>query len=207
MNNNNNNNNNNKNNINNNTNINNRTLIIRLSNCGKSYFMKYILLRKQEPNFMIIKSLNHYANIKAQTSDESQPLNENENTTVVFDDMLLSKQGSNNDLFFTGGRHNNIDIYYTSQGYFDLPKNTIRNNSNIYFLIKQSLRDIKLLFHDIAGLDMKLEEWKELCRRPWEKHYDYLQIDRLAKTGHGRCTIRNCNKITYIECTSETKPF
>ena len=80
-------------------------------------------------------------------------------TTVVFDDMLLSKQESNIDLFFfTRGHHNNIDIYYISHTNFHLPKNTIRNNS---------LRDI-ILFHDIAGLDMNVEEWKQLCRKAWE---------------------------------------
>ena len=143
---------------------NNRTLIIGFSNCGKTYLMNHILHRKQEPIFITKKSLNQYPNIKAQTSDEIQPLNEHENSTVVFDDMLLSKQESNIDLFFTRGQHNNIDIYYISQRYFHLPKNTIPNNSNIIILFKQTLRDIILLFHDIAGLDMNLDEWKQLCR-------------------------------------------
>ena len=64
-----------------------------------------------------------------------------------------------------------------------------------------------LLFHDITGLDMNLEEWKELCRKAWENDYVYLQIDRFAKVGKGRYTIRNCNKNTYIEASTETKPF
>ena len=68
--------------------------------------------------------------------------------------MLLSKQESNIDLFFTRGHHNNIDIYYVSQSHFHLPKNTIRNSSNIIILFKQTLRDIILLFHDLAGLDI-----------------------------------------------------
>ena len=86
-------------------------------------------------------------------------------------------------------------------------KNTIRNNSNIIILFKQTLRDIILLFHDIAGLDMNLEEWKQFCRKAWENDYDYLQIARFAKIGNGRYTKRNCNKTTYTECTPETKPF
>ena len=191
----------------NSVNNNNRTLIIGFSNCGKTYLMNHILHQKQEPIFIITKSLNQYPNIKAQTSDEIQPLNEYENSVVVFDDMLLSKQESNIDLFFTRGRHNNIDIYYISQSYFHLPKNTTRNNSNIIILFKQNLRDIILLFHDIAGLDMNLDEWKQLCRKAWENDFDYLQIDRIAKIGNGRYTIRNCNKNNYIECTPETKPF
>ena len=103
-------------------NLNNRTLIIAFSSCGKTYLMNHILHQKQEPIFIITKSLNQYPKIKAQTSDEIQPLNEYENSVVVFDDMLLSKQESNIDLFFTRGRHNNIDIYYISQSYFHLPK-------------------------------------------------------------------------------------
>ena len=186
---------------------NNRTLIIGFSNCGKTYLMNHILFQKQEPIFIITKSLNQYSKIKAQTSDEIQPINEYENSVVVFDDMLLSKQESNIDLFLTRGRYNNIDIYFISQSYFHLPKNTIRNNSNKIILFKQTLRDIILLFHDIAGLDMNLEEWKQLCRKAWENDYDYLQIDRFVKIGNGRYTIRNCNKNKYIECTPETKLF
>ena len=187
-------------------NDNNRTLIIGFSNCGKTYLMNHILHQKHEPIFIITKSLNHYPNTKAQTSDEIQALNKYQNGIVVFDDLLLSKQEKNIDLFFTRGRHNNIDIYYISQSYFHLPKNTIRNNSNIIILFKQTLRDNILLFHDIAGLAMNLEEWKPLCRKAWENDYDYLQIDRFAKIGNGRYTIRNCNKNNYIECTPETKP-
>ena len=54
---------------------------------------------------------------------------------------------------------------------------------------------------------MKLDEWKQLCRKAWENDYDYLQIGRFAKIGNGRYTIRSCYKINYIECTPETKPF
>ena len=52
---------------------------------------------------IIKKSLNQYPNIEARTSDEIQPLENYENSTVVFDDMLLSKQESNNGLFFNIG--------------------------------------------------------------------------------------------------------
>ena len=78
---------------------------------GKTYLMTYILLHKQEPIYIFTKSLNQYPNIKAQTPDEIEPLENYENRIVVFDDMLLSKQESNTDLFFTRGRHNNIEFH------------------------------------------------------------------------------------------------
>ena len=98
--------------------VNNRTLIIGFSNCGKTNLMNHILHQKQEPILIITKSLNQYPNIKVQTSEEIQPIENYGNSTVVFDDMLLSKQESIFDLFLTRGRHSNIIIYYISQSYF-----------------------------------------------------------------------------------------
>ena len=76
--------------------------------------MNCILLQKEKPSFINTKSLNHYPNIKAQTSDEIQPLKIYENITVVFDDMLLSTNESHIYLFFLRGRHNDFDIGYMS---------------------------------------------------------------------------------------------
>ena len=72
--------------------------------------------------------------------------------------MLLSKQATTVDLFFTRGCHFFIDILYISLRFFHLSKLTIRKNSKIFNLFKQTPRDILLLLHDIAGLNMYLEE-------------------------------------------------
>ena len=143
----------------------NRTLIIGFSDCGKSCLMNHFLRQKQQPIFKITKSLYQYPKIKAQRSDQIQPIENYENSTVVFDDILLSTQESKIDLFFTRGRHNINDKHYMSQSYFHLPKNTIRKNSIIFSLFKQFLGDIVFLFHDIAGLDLILGEWNEFCRK------------------------------------------
>ena len=60
---------------------------------------------------------------------------------------------------------------------------------------------------DSAGLDINLQEWKQLCRKAWEEEYEYLQIDRFAKIREGKYTTKNCTKTTDIECNSETTPF
>ena len=54
--------------------MNNRTPIIGFSYFGKTYLMNHILHQKHEPNVIITKSLNQYPNIKAQTLDEIEPL-------------------------------------------------------------------------------------------------------------------------------------
>ena len=98
--------------------------------------MNYIVYQKN-PFYIITKSINQYPKIKPEVSNEIQPLENYENSTVVFDDVLLSEQESNIDLFVTRGRHQNIDIYYVSQSYFHLPKNTIRSNSNILIFLNK----------------------------------------------------------------------
>ena len=169
--------------------------------------MNYILLQKQEETLIFTESENQYPVITAQTLDEIQPFEIHENSTVFFDDMLLPKEESHFDPFFTKGRHNDIHKYYITQSFLHLPKNTIRNNSEIVIFFKQTQRNFILFFHDIAGLDMSPEEWKQFGRKAWENVYEYLQIDRFAKIGEGLYIIRTCIKTTYIDCTSETKPF
>ena len=121
--------------------------------------------------------------------------------------MLLSEHASNIDVVFAKGRHSKININYISQSYFHLPRKTFRNISNINILYKQILRAIILLFHDMAGSNRNLQEWKQVCRRAWENEYDYLQKDIFAKTAGSNCTIRNCDKTKYIESTHQTKTF
>ena len=70
---------------------NNRTLIIGFSNYSKIHLMNDILLQKQEPTFIITKSVNQYPKFNFQTSDDFQTMGKSGNSTVVFDDTLLSK--------------------------------------------------------------------------------------------------------------------
>ena len=102
-----------------------------------------------------------------------EELDKSENSFVVFDDILQSKQESNFDLFSTRGRHQNIDINYISQSCLHLPNNTNPKKSNIFIFFKQTLKDIILLFQDIAGLGMNLGEWKQRSRKAWLNDYDY----------------------------------
>ena len=95
-------------------------------------------------------------------SDEIKPPKEYEKATIVFDDVLGSSNSKYLDQFFIRGRHNNLDIYYLSQFYFDLPERTIRNNSDKIFLLNQTLKDIENIYRDVVGYDMSYDEIKEL---------------------------------------------
>ena len=133
------------NNNNNNTDIvstyeNHRHVIIGPSNVGKTYYMLKVLekMRNKRPNHIITRSSNQYPNYK--TSNEIKPINKYKGSVVSFDDMLGAKNSSQIVEFFTRGRHENIDVYYISQSYFALPRQSIRNNSDRLILFKQTLR-------------------------------------------------------------------
>ena len=180
-----------------NNNNNNRTLLVGPSFSGKTYLMLKILSRISDRDNYIITKLppEQYTNSKIkinEISDEIKPLNEYENGIIVFDDILGSSNSRFIDQFFIRGRHNNLDVYYQSQSYFDLPKRTIRNNSNKIILFNQTLKDIEHIYKDVAGYDMNDDEFKELCRKSWEEDYNYLYIDRSIKKHHGKNCI--CNK-------------
>ena len=165
---------------------NNRTLLVGPSFSGKTYLMLKILSRISDRDIYIITKSppEQYSNSDIEIreiSDEIKPLNEYENAIIVFDDVLGSSNSRDIDQFFIRGRHNNLDIYYLSQSYFDLPKRTIRNNSNKIILFNQTLKDIEHIYRDVAGYDMNYDEFKELCRKSWEEDYNYLCIDRSKK--------------------------
>ena len=191
---------------------NNRTLLVGPSFSGKTYLMLKILSRMPDRDIYIITKSppEQYTNSKIkikEITDEIKPLNEYENGIIVFDDILGSSNSRFIDQFFIRGRHNNLDIYYLSQSYFDLPKRTIRNNSNKIILFNQTLKDIEHIYRDVAGYDMNYDEFKELCRKSWEEDYNYLCIDRSKKRDQGRYCICNESKKTYIEATPQTNPF
>ena len=78
--------------------------------------------------------------------------------------MLGVRNGSQVDEFFTRGRLEDLDVYYISQSFFALPKQSIRNNSDRLILFKQTLRDVQRMYLDIGAFDMKYDEFKEMCR-------------------------------------------
>ena len=198
--------------IENGNNNNNRTLLVGPSFSGKTYLMLKILSRISNRDIYIITKSppEQFSSSKIKVkeiNDEIKPLNEYENGIIVFDDILGSSNSRFVDQFFIRGRHNNLDIYYLSQSYFDLPKRTIRNNSNKIILFNQTLKDIEHIDRDVAGYDMNYDEFKDLCRKSWEEDYNYLCIDRSKKRDQGRYCICNESKKNIYRSNTLDKTF
>ena len=186
---------------------NHRHVVIGPSNVGKTFYMLKILekIGNKRSIHIITRSPNQYPSYK--TSTEIKPINKYKGSVVIFDDMLGAKNSSQIDEFFTRGRHEDLDVYYISQSYFALPRQSIRNNSDILILFKQTLRDVQSMYYDIGAYDMKFDEFKEMCHKAWDERFNYLCIDMTKNKNDGKYRIFNENRPTYIDCICETEAF
>ena len=186
---------------------NHRHVVIGPSNVGKTYYMLKVLekIGNKRPIHIITRSPNQYPNYKSST--EIKPINKYKGSIVIFDDMLGAKNSSQIDEFFTRGRHEDIDVYYISQSYFGLPRQSIRNNSDRLILLKQTLRDVQSMYYDIGAYDMNYDEFKQMCHKAWNEGYNYLCIDMAKNKNEGKYRIFNESKTTYIDCIPESEPF
>ena len=190
------------------------TLIVGPSFCGKTHLLlnKFKLIRLCDSDkqiHIITRSPEQYEDVgskmKLEVGDLGLVVEEDlgdkstqdfRNCCVVFDDMLDSNHKLI-DPFFTRRRHNLCDVYYLSQSYFEVPKGTIRNNSNITILFQQTLKDIKHIYRDIAGFDLSYDEFKELCREAWKEKYNYLLINRLEDKNGSKYQVCNESNPNY----------
>ena len=142
-------------------------VVIGGRNLGKTSYMLKVLekIGNQRPIHIITRSPNQYPNYK--TSNKIMPINKYKGSIVIFDDMLGARNSSQIDEFFTRGRHEDLDVYYISQSYFGLPRQSIRNNSDRLILFKQTLRDVQSMYYDIGAYDMNYDEFKLLCHKAW----------------------------------------
>ena len=194
----------------------NRTLIVDPSFCGKTHLLlnKLQLIRLDNPEqkiCIITRSPEQYNKIEIEDVSVEEDLGDKsiqdfQNCCVVFDDMLDSNQKLI-DPFFTSGRHNDLDVYYLSQSYFDLPKRTIRNNSIIIILFQKTLKDVEHIYRDIAGFDMSNDEFKSLCREAWRDNYNFLLINRLEDKNGSKYMICNESNLQYQIFNPQTDPF
>ena len=179
-------------NVNNNTNDivstfeNRANVIIGPRNVGKTYYKLKVLekIGNKRPIHIITRSPNQYPNDK--TSNEIKPINKYKGSVVIFDDMLGAKNSSQIDEFFTRGRHECLGVYYISQSYFALPRQSIRNNSDRLLLFKQTLRDVHSMYYDIGAYDMNYDELREMCHKAWDERFNYLCIDMTKNKNEGK---------------------
>ena len=102
-------------------------------------------------------------------------------SVLILVDTLGARSSSQLDEIFRRGRHENLDVYYIGESNFALPRKSIRNNSDRLILSQQTLKDVKIVYRDIGGYDMKHDEFKQMNRKAWSGKFNYLCIDLTKK--------------------------
>ena len=143
---------------------------------------------------IINRSRNQNPNQK--TSIDIKPIGKNKGSVVIFDDMLGAPNSSQIDKFHTTGKQENLDVYYISQSYFGLPRQSIRNNRDRLIPFKQTLGDVETMYKDIGGYGIKYDEFKEMCHKAWNQKFNYLCIDMTKNRNQCNNRIFNESKDT-----------
>ncbi len=140
------------------------------------------------------KELPIKSDIKVEYFEEAEDvpdpgdLSKDDKNLLIFDDLILTKQNKIED-YYTRGRHSNVDCIYLSQNYFKLPRQTIRENANLFILFPQDLKNINHIFNDHVSEDMEKAEFRSLCRSAWRGSYSFLTIDLSSPPESGRYRI------------------
>ena len=111
--------------------------LVKLITCSKC--LKKI--GNQKPIHITTRSPNQYPNYK--TSTDIKAIRKYKGSIVIFDDVVGDRDCSQVDDFYTRGRHEDLGVFYVSQRYFALPRQSIRNNSDRLILFKQTIRVVQ----------------------------------------------------------------
>ena len=168
-------------------------------------FRKLEKLCHKKPIHIITRSPNQYPNYK--TSIDIKPLNKYKGSVVIFDFMLGAPNSSQIDEYYTRGNFEKITVYYISQSYFGVPRQSITNNSDILRLFKQTLGDVQSMYYDIGAYDMNYDGYNEMCSCAWSEKTNYLCINITKNRNEGIYRIFKESKNTLFECIPESEAF
>ena len=135
---------------------------------------------------------------------EHDPMRKN---LLVFDDVMLGPQNKC-ESYYTRGRHNNVDVFYIAQSYFRLPRQTVRENANLFIFFKQDNTNLSHIYRDHCAVDgIPFEVFKNFCADVWRGgRHNFVTLDtsRPAEAGKYR---RNLNDYWVYDAPGpRTKP-
>lgn len=125
---------------------------------------------------------------------------------LIFDDIMLGPQNKA-EAYYTRGRHNNVDVFYIAQSYFRLPRQTVRENANLFIFFKQDKTNLSHIYQDHCAVDgIPFELFRNFCADVWdENRHNFVTIDltRPAYCGKYR---KNLNDY-WIPNTIQASPW
>ena len=114
-------------------------------------------------------------------------LDASQKNLLVLDDIMLGPQNSV-EQYFTRGRHNNVDVIYITQSYFRLPRQTIRENTNLFLLFPQDGKNLLHIYQDYcSGDDLSFEMFSLMCNDWWRtRKHNFITIDLSKPVNDGK---------------------
>lgn len=111
----------------------------------------------------------------------------NRKNVLVMDDVMLDSQ-SKAEAFYTRGRHNRVDVFYISQSYFRLPRQTIRENANFFVFFSQDKKNLIHIYNDhCSGDDISFQTFFNFCNNVWnESKHNFVVIDTTRPINCGK---------------------
>ena len=152
-------------------------------------------------------NINASFHSQGDTVPDPSDLNPTEKNLLVLDDIMTGPQSKAED-YYTRGRHNNTNVFYISQSYFHLPRQTIRENSNFLILFPQDEKNLRHIYGDRCSNDsneMNYDLFKRFCTNVWRgKPYNFVTIDSTRPQNSGKYR-KNLNEFwsPLLELTQE----
>ena len=119
-------------------------------------------------------SVKFYNNVNDVISPEQLP--KSKKNLIIFDDCINEKNQNIMEKYFTRGRHQNVNVIYLSQSWFDLDKRSIRANSNYIILFKLNKKDKSLIYSDLLSNTIDQSEFDDLTKI-WNERYKYIAFN------------------------------
>lgn len=143
-----------------------------------------------QPKYELLKSvLNGVKDVgyfQYQNNDEIIAQNEaRDNSIFIFDDIACDKQNKIRE-YYSMGRHKGIDVVYLCQTYSKIPKQLIRDNSNLIVLFKQDETNLKHIYNEHVSPDISYDTFKNLCAECWKENYEPIVIVKDFPLNQGR---------------------
>lgn len=108
----------------------------------------------------------------------ASPTDARPNSIIIFDDIACEKQ-DNVRAFYCMGRHKNIDCFYLSQSYAQIPKHLVRDNINLLMIFRQDDMNLRHVYDDHVNTDMPYTQFRALCAICWnDSTHGFLVIDK-----------------------------
>ena len=107
-------------------------------------------------------------------------------TSVTFNGLMTDKSAQKKGIF-TEGRPHGINIIFITQSYYEIPKRSIRDNTNFLILFRQNARSIESLHIDnVDSVEMDYKEIKNFVDDVWKVKHNFVAIEKTSEADKGK---------------------